>query len=64
MTYRDYSHLSGFYQNEIAYCKSMKVGDKIKFKEDKRRFTVKAKSERFLICTKPFNLSHRSLYHR
>ncbi|NMC30732.1 MAG: hypothetical protein GYA45_11750 [Pelolinea sp.] len=42
--------------------RSLKVGDKIKFKSDKRKFTVRAKSDRFLICTKPFNLEHTVLY--
>lgn len=32
------------------------VGSKIKFREEKLRYTVQASDERFVICTKPFNL--------
>lgn len=35
---------------------NFKVGDKIKFAEEKQRYTVKAVSGRYLIYTKPFNL--------
>jgi hypothetical protein len=48
--------------NELEYCNSLNVGDKIKFRSEKRRFTVKAKSDRFLVCTKPFNLKKTCLY--
>jgi len=33
-----------------------KVGDKIKFKSEKRRYTIVGKTDRYLICTKPFHL--------
>lgn len=39
-----------------------KVGDKIKFKEEKQRYTVRATDGRFAICTKPFNLQKTVLY--
>ena len=39
-----------------------KVGDKIKFAEYKKHWTVQACDKRFLICTKPFNLRHTVLY--
>lgn len=39
-----------------------KVGDRIKFAEEKRAYTIKACNERFLICTKPFNPKHTVLY--
>lgn len=39
-----------------------KVGDKIKFAEDKQRYTIQACDERFLICTKPFNPKKTVLY--
>lgn len=32
------------------------VGDRIRFKEEKRPYTVRACDERFLVCTKPYNL--------
>lgn len=38
------------------------AGQKIKFKEEKRRYTVRASSERFLVCTKPFNARKTVLY--
>ena len=38
------------------------IGDKIRFAEEKRPYTVQACNERFLICTKPFNLKHTVLY--
>ena len=41
---------------------SIEVGSKIFFGEDKNPFTVKAKNERFAICTKPFNLKKTVLY--
>lgn len=40
----------------------MKVGDKIKFKAEKQRYTIQAMNERYLICTKPFNPMHTVLY--
>lgn len=33
-----------------------KIGDKIKFKSEKRRYTIVSNSDRYLICTKPFHL--------
>lgn len=44
------------------YCHTLKVGDKIKFKSEKQRYTVMAKSWRFLICTKPLNCRKTVLY--
>jgi len=41
---------------------TVKVGDKIKFAGDKQRYTVQARDERFLICTRPFNLKATTLY--
>lgn len=39
-----------------------KVGDKIWFAEEKRPYTIQACDERYLICTKPFNLKHTVQY--
>lgn len=39
-----------------------KVGDKIKFVEEKQRYTITACSDRYLICTKPFNAKKTYLY--
>lgn len=38
------------------------VGDKIKFANERRRYTVQAASSRFLVCTKPFPLHKTVLY--
>lgn len=38
------------------------VGQKIKFKSEKQRYTVMACDSRFLICVKPFNLKNTYLY--
>jgi len=34
----------------------IKVGDKIKFLEEKQKYTVMSMGKRYIICTKPFNL--------
>ena len=39
-----------------------KVGDKIKFKSEKQRYTIKACNERYIIATKPFNARKTFLY--
>lgn len=40
----------------------MKKGDRVKFKEEKKRYTVRACNKLFAICTKPFNLKKTVLY--
>lgn len=37
-------------------------GDKIKFKEEKQRYTVRAASDRYLVVNKPFNPRRTVLY--
>ncbi|HAH93678.1 MAG TPA: hypothetical protein DCM01_07525 [Dielma fastidiosa] len=44
------------------YLKGLKVGDKVKLACIKRKWTVKAVSERYIILTQPFNLKHTVLY--
>lgn len=39
-----------------------KVGDLIKFKSEKQRYTIRACDDRFIIATKPFNLKRTYLY--
>lgn len=39
-----------------------KVGDKVYVPTDKRPYRVKARDERYIICTKPFNARHTVLY--
>ena len=50
------------YKNMVDYCKSLKVGDKVKFEDFKQKFTVRARSANFIILTKPFNLKRTVLY--
>lgn len=38
------------------------VGDKILFKSEKKSYTVMACDERFIVCTKPFNVKKTVLY--
>jgi hypothetical protein len=38
------------------------VGDKVYVPSEKRPYTVKARDDRYIICTKPFNLMHTVLY--
>lgn len=40
----------------------VKVGDKVYIPGHKRPFTVKARDERYIICTKPFNAKHTVIY--
>lgn len=39
-----------------------KVGDKVRFKHMKGAFTVQARNERYLVCTRPFSLKKTVLY--
>lgn len=39
-----------------------KVGDRVKFKDGGRAYTIQARNERFLVCTKPFNPKRTVLY--
>jgi hypothetical protein len=38
------------------------LDSKIKFAEEKQRYTVQATSERYTVCTKPMNALHTVLY--
>jgi hypothetical protein len=42
--------------------RTLEVGQKIKFREEKQRYRVQAANRRYAICTKPFNLKHTVLY--
>jgi len=42
--------------------KKMKVGDKIKFLEEKQKYTIRAIGKRYAVCTKPFNVKKTLLY--
>lgn len=41
---------------------TLKLNDKIIFHEDKNHFTIKAISNRFAICTRPYNLKKTVFY--
>ena len=38
------------------------VGARVWFASEKRPYTVQARSDRYLVCTKPFNLRRTTLY--
>jgi hypothetical protein len=40
----------------------LKVGSKVKFQEEKQRYTVRASNVAFAVCTKPFNPKRTVLY--
>lgn len=40
----------------------MKKGDKIKFAEEKQRYTIRAVGKRYAVCTKPMNALKTVLY--
>lgn len=42
--------------------KTYPVGTKIKFAEEKQRYTVQASGERYMVCSKPFNARKTVLY--
>lgn len=46
----------------MFHTNTYKVGDRIRFAEEKQAYTVKARSDRYLICTKPFNARRTVLY--
>ena len=56
--YRIQSLQSAIYWVKNAQAKSIeyKKGQKIYFAEEKRPYTIRACNDRFLICTKPYNL--------
>lgn len=41
---------------------NLKVGDRIKFAEERMSYTVKAVGPRYIVCTKPFNPRRTVLY--
>jgi len=44
------------------HLQSLKVGDRVKFREERLPYRVIARNDRFMVCTKPFNLKHTVLY--
>lgn len=39
-----------------------KVDDKVKFAEEKQAYTIQARGDRYIVCTKPFNARKTVLY--
>jgi hypothetical protein len=39
-----------------------RVGDRVRFVEEAQAYTIQARSDRYLVCTKPFNLRRTVLY--
>lgn len=46
----------------IRALRKVSVGDKLKFKSEKQRYTVRACDNKFVIATKPFNARKTYLY--
>jgi hypothetical protein len=42
--------------------KNLRVGDYVQIYGEKRPYIVKCRDDRFIICTKPFNLRHTVFY--
>ena len=40
----------------------VEVGDKVYIPNQKRPYKVRARDDRYIICTKPFNLQHTVIY--
>lgn len=40
----------------------LSVGDKVKFRSERQRYTVQAANDRYAICTKPFNPKRTVMY--
>ena len=40
----------------------VEVGDKVYISGEKKPYKVRARDDRFIICTKPFNLQHTVFY--
>ena len=43
VAHKDFSQMKNDFKEIIEYCKGLKVGDKIKFKSEKQRYTIKLK---------------------
>ncbi len=46
----------------MATNRTFSVGQRIKFKAEKQRYTIVGKTDRYLICIKPFNARRMYLY--
>jgi hypothetical protein len=46
----------------IRTARMLLVGDKVRFREGRSSWTVRARDHRYIICTQPFNLRHTVLY--
>jgi hypothetical protein len=48
--------------NETETLAFAQIGARVYFQEEKKPYTVRVRSERFLVCTKPFNPQRTVLY--
>lgn len=46
----------------MSAIETAKAGDKVKFAEERLAYTIQARDERYLVCTKPFNPRRTVLY--
>lgn len=55
-------HIQAWVMTLSEQLKDVKVGDRIKFKEEVQAYTVQARSANFLVLNKPFNARKTTLY--
>lgn len=48
--------------NALERLKTAPVGCRVKFSEETQRYTIQARDDRYLVCTKPFNPRRTVLY--
>jgi hypothetical protein len=58
IVFDDLANISGLFPKELA----VEMGDRIKFKSEKQSYVVRARNNRFIICTKPFNARKTYIY--
>lgn len=55
--------MTAYYRADtLEYLRAKKVGDRIRFLEEVQSYTVQARDERWLVCTKPFNARKIVIY--
>lgn len=59
---RDRRYAAAAAAGTIEKAHTLKVGDRVWLDVEKRPYTVRARSDRFIVLTKPFNLQHTVLY--
>lgn len=46
----------------LAALRGLPVNGRVWFSEEKRPYRVRARNDRYLVCTKPFNIKHTTIY--